>query len=177
MLLLSGCGPGATAVRPLTWKPPVELARCTEQAPCAEVRRWFEFESRAAGDAAACLPTPQPGTEAACERGAEAHARTHAGFLDLWSGLCGESVAVPAPAIFPYAGVPDSDRVITCGGKNGIPPFPCRVWEWTWATTTRGGAFLIFFVQPAGGSPGQWVLNSCSYCDAGSPCRDVPFRP
>jgi hypothetical protein len=176
-LLLLGCSSGSGSIRSLSWKPPVELERCTEQAPCAEVKHWFEFETRSAGDAAACHPVPQKGTEEACARGDEAYARSHAVYLELFAGLCGESVGVPARAVFPYTGAPETDKVITCGGKGGIPPFPCRVWEWTWATSARGGAFLVFLVQPAGGPPGEWLLNSCSYCDAGSPCRDVPFRP
>jgi hypothetical protein len=176
-LLLLGCASSPTPVRSLSWSPPPQMAGCTEVAPCAEVKAWFAAEMKSAGDAVACHPVPQKGTEEACARADEAQARAHARELDFLAGLCGESVGVPARAVFPYLGVPDNDKVITCGGKGGIPAFPCRVWEWTWATTTRGGAFMVFLVQPAGGPPGEWVLNACSYCDAGSPCREVPFRP
>jgi len=176
-LLLLGCASGATPIRTFSWKPPPQAAGCTERAPCNEVKEWFAFETRSAGDSAACHPLPQKGTEETCARADEAYARTHAQHLDFFAGLCGESVGVPGLAVFPWLGVPDNDKVITCGGKGGIPPFPCRVWEWSWATTTRGGAFLVFLVQPAGGPPGEWVLNNCSYCDAGAPCRELPFRP
>jgi hypothetical protein len=119
----------------------------------------------------------QKGTEEFCARADQAYAQQHEQHIAYFAGLCGESLGVPALAVFPYMGLPENDKVITCGGKGGIPPFPCRVWEWTWATTSKGGAFLVFFVQPAGGPPGEWVLNNCSYCDAASSCRDVPFRP
>jgi hypothetical protein len=176
-LLVLGCASGATPIRTLSWKPPPEAAGCSESAPCDNVKRWFAFETKAAGDAAACHPVAQKGTEETCARADEAYGRAHGNYLEYVSELCGESVGVPGRAIFPYVGVPDSDKQITCGGKGGIPAFPCRVWEWTWATTTRGGAFLVFLVQPAGGPPGEWLLNSCTYCEPGSPCRDVPFRP
>jgi hypothetical protein len=176
-LLVLGCGSGATAVKNLSWRPPPQSASCSEAAPCDNVKRWFAFETRAAGDAAPCQPVPLAGTEAACARALEDQARARAQHLDYFAGLCGESVGVPAPLVFPYLGVPESDRVITCGGKGGIPAFRCRVWEWTWATTSKGGAFLVFLVEPAGGAPGEWVLNSCSHCEAGSSCRDLPFRP
>jgi hypothetical protein len=175
-LLLVGCASSATAVKNLSWRPPPESAGCTEVAPCENVKKWFAFETRSAGDLAACLPVLQKGTEETCARAGEAYARTHQQHLDYFASLCAESVGVPTGVVFPYIGVPENDRVITCGGKGGVPAFPCRVWEWTWATTTKGAAFLVFFVQPADGPPGAWVLNSCSYCDAGSSCRDLPFR-
>jgi hypothetical protein len=175
-LLLAGCGSSATAVKNLTWKPPPQSSSCTNAAPCENVKKWFAFETRSAGDFAACLPVPQKGTEETCAKASEAYARTHQQHLEFFADLCAESVGVPTGVVFPYFGVPENDKVITCGGKGGIPAFPCRVWEWTWATTTKGAAFLVFFVQPADGPPGSWVLNNCSTCDAGSSCRELPFR-
>jgi hypothetical protein len=176
-LLLAGCASGATAVRNLSWKPPPQSAGCTEFAPCDNVKKWFAFETRSAGDASACHPIPQKGTEETCARADEAYARAHQEHLEYFAGLCGESVGVPSRVVLPYLGVPENDRLTTCGGKGVIAPFPCRVWEWTWATASKGGAFLVFLVQPAGGPPGEWVFNACSYCDATSSCREIPFRP
>ena len=176
-LLLAGCGTSSVAVRNLSWKPPPQSAACTEATPCDNVKRWLAFETQSVGDFVACHPVPQKGTEEVCARADEAYARAHQQHLDYFGSLCGESVGVPASVVFPYMGVPENDRNITCGGKGGIPAFPCRVWEWSWATTSQGGAFLVFLVQPAGGAPGEWVLNSCSYCDVNSKCRELPFRP
>jgi hypothetical protein len=140
------------------------------------VKRWFAVEKEAAEAWPACHPVPAKGSEVECARADAAYAKVHREQLDYFAGLCSGSVGSSFFAVFPYVGTPESDRIATCGGKGGSGPFTCRVLEWTWATASRGGAFVMFLVPPAGAAPGVWAVNSCSYCESGGACREFPRR-
>jgi hypothetical protein len=170
----------ASAPPPLpapTWIPPPQSAACTDATPCENVKKWFAIESEAAQAAPACHPVPLRGSEPACARADAAYAKVHREQIDYFGGLCTGSVGSSAWAVRPFMGTPDADRIASCGGRGGSGPFTCRLWEWTWATATRGGAFVVFLVEPAGATPGVWAVNSCSYCESGGACREFPFRP
>ena len=175
-LLLTACSSAPKAVQ-MTWVPPPRSASCSEGVPCENVKRWFEIEKQAAEARPACRPVPLKGSEEQCARAEAAYAKAHAEQIDYFGGLCAGSVGVAAGTVIAYLGLPESDRVVTCGGKPGVPTFTCRLWEWTWATASRGGAFVVFLVQPEGAPAGSWVLNACSYCESGGACREFPFRP
>jgi hypothetical protein len=170
----------ASAPPPLpapTWIPPPQSAACTDASPCENVKRWFAVEKEAAEAWPACHPVPVRGSELACARADAAYARVHREQIEYFGGLCGGSVGSSYFAVAPFLGTPENDRMATCGGKGGSGPFPCRVLEWTWATASKGGAFVMFLVQPGESAPGVWAVNSCSYCESGGTCRDLPFRP
>ncbi len=139
--------------------------------------RWFEVEKQAALAWPACHPSPLKGSEQACARADASYARVHAEQLDYFGGLCAGTVGSNAWTVRPFVGTPQADRIATCGGKAGAASFTCRLWEWTWATESRGGAFVVFLVQPTEAPPGVWAVNSCSYCEAGGSCREWPSRP
>jgi len=175
--LVAGCASPPPPLPEPRWVPPPKWAKCTDEAPCENVATWFKIEKEAAEAWPACHPVPLPGSAVACEKAALAYARVHEEQLDYFSSMCAGMVGVNAWAIRPYVGAPQNDRVGTCGGKSGIPPFTCRLWEWTWVAETKGGAFVVFLVEAPGAGPGVWAVNNCSYCVAGGSCRDFPPRP
>ena len=150
---------------------------CTEASPCENVRKWFEIEREAAEAWPACHPTPVAGAKDECARADAAYARIHREQLDTFGALCTGTAGSSAGSIRPFTGTPESDRIATCGGKGGAPSFTCRIWEWTWATARKGGAFVVFLVEPADQPVGTWAVNSCSYCEAGGSCREFTARP
>jgi hypothetical protein len=170
---LAGCASTPPSLPPPRWIPPPQSASCTDAHPCENVKRWFEVEKDAAEAWPACHPVPLKGSEAACARADAAYARVHREQIEYFTGLCSGSVGSSAWTIRPFLGTPDGDRIASCGGKDGAEPFTCRLWEWTWATPSRGGAFVVFLVQPTGAPPGVWAVNSCSYCEAGGSCREL----
>jgi hypothetical protein len=175
--LLAACASPPPPLPPPRWVPPPQSAGCTDEFPCENVARWFQIETEAAEAWPACHPVPLPGSEAACEKARASYARVHAEQIEYFGGLCTGMVGSSLWAIRPFLGTPRSDRIGTCGGKGSIPAFTCRLWEWTWVTSTSGGAFVVFLVEPAGAAPGVWAVNSCSYCEARGTCREFPFRP
>ena len=172
---VAACASAPPPVVP-SWIPPPQAASCSEAAPCDTVRQWFTLEKEAAEAWPACHPVPLKGTAEACARADAAYAKAHASRLDYLAGLCSGTVGVSSWFVLPYVGAPESDRVATCGARPGATAFTCRIWEWTWATSSKGGAFVIFLVPPEGAPAGTWVLNSCSYCETGAPCREFPAR-
>ena len=175
--LVAACATTPPPLPPPRWVPPPQSATCSDEKPCENVRRWFEVEKEAALARPACRPVPLRGSEEACARAEAAYARVHREQLDYFSGLCAGTSGSSLWAIRPFVGTPESDRIASCGGKGGSPSFTCRIWEWTWATPSAGGAFVIFLVEPAGAPPGIWAVNSCSYCEAGGTCREFPGKP
>ncbi len=171
------CASAPPTLPPPSWIPPPQSASCTDANPCENVKRWFAVEREAAEAWPACHPVPAKGSQLDCVRADAAYAKVHREQLDYFTGLCTGSVGSSFFAIHPYVGTPDSDRIATCGGKGGSGPFTCRVLEWTWATASKGGAFVMFLVPPAGAAPGVWAVNSCSYCESGGACREFPHRP
>lgn len=176
-LLALACTSAPPPLPPPRWVPPPGSASCTEEKPCENVRRWLEIEKEAALARPACRPVPLRGSEEACARAEAAYARVHREALETFSGLCTGTSGSSAWSIRPFTGTPDSDRIATCGGKDGSPPFTCRIWEWIWSTPAAGGAFVVFLVEPAGAPPGIWAVNSCSYCVAGADCRELRGKP
>ena len=176
-VLLAGCASPPPPLPAARWTPPPQWASCTDEFPCENVAKWFRIEKEAAEAWPACHPVPLKGSEAACEKATTAYGRVHAEQLDSFSSLCASTVGASSWSIRPYLGTPQTDRIGTCGGKNGIPFYTCRLWEWTWVATTKGGAFVVFLVEPPGAPPGVWAVNNCSYCEAGGTCRDFPPRP
>ncbi len=176
-LLTLACASTPPPLPPPSWIPPPQSASCTEANPCENVKRWLTVETEAAEAWPACHPVPARGSEAACARADAAYAKVHREQLDYFVGLCSGSVGSNYFAVAPYLGTPATDRIATCGGKGGSGPFTCRVLEWSWATASRGGAFVVFLVQPSGAAPGVWAVNSCSYCESGGACREFPVRP
>ena len=176
-LLAVACASAPPPLPPPSWIPPPQSASCSDASPCENVKRWFAIEKEAAEAWPACHPFPLKGSEQACARADAAYAVVHKEQLDYFGGLCTGSVGSSAWTVLPYLGTPESDRIATCGGKGGSGPFTCRVLEWSWATSTRGAAFVVFLVQPRDAPPGVWAVNSCSYCETGGACREFPLRP
>jgi len=176
-LALAACASTPAPLPPPRWSPPPGSTACTDAAPCENVARWFRVETEAAEAWPACFPVPRPGSQAACEKARASYARVHAEQIEYFGALCQGMVGSNAWEIRPFLGAPPSDRFSTCGGKGSTPAFTCRIWEWTWATASRGGAFVVFLVQPEGQPAGVWAVNSCSYCEAPGTCREFPFRP
>ncbi len=175
-MALAACASSPPPLPPPRWVPPPGTAACTDAHPCETVKRWFEVETEAALAWPACHPVPLRGSEAECARADAAYAKVHRERLEYVAGLCGGTVGSNAWNIRPFLGTPENDRIVTCGGKGDVPPFTCRLWEWTWSTPAKGGAFVVFLVQPTGAPPGVWAVNSCSYCEAGGTCRDFTGR-
>ncbi len=172
-----GCASGPPPLPPPSWIPPPQSAACTDWKPCENVKKWFVVEKEAAEAWPACHPTPMKGAAQDCARADAAYLKVHKEQLDYFGNLCSGSVGSSQWAVMPYMGTPENDRIATCGGRGGSGPFTCRVLEWTWATATKGGAFVVFLVQPDGAAPGTWAVNNCSYCESGGACREFPFRP
>ncbi len=175
--VVASCASAPPTLPPPSWVPPPQSAACSQAAPCQNVRKWLDVEKQAAEAWSTCHPAPTKLNQAACAKADAAYARVHKEQLDYFGGLCGGSVGSDWFAVAPYVGTPESDRIATCGGKGGSGAFTCRVLEWTWATESKGGAFVVFLAPPEGAAAGVWAVNSCAYCETGSTCRDVPPRP
>ncbi len=175
--LLAACASTPPPLPPPRWVPPPQAMACTDSSPCEAVRRWLDLEKEAALAWPACHPVPLKGSEAACAKADLAYAQVHREKLEYFGSLCTGSVGSNAWAIAPFLGKPEGDRMATCGGRGGTPTFTCRIWEWTWVTPTKGGAFVVFLVEPEKQPPGVWAVNSCSYCENPGDCREFPFRP
>jgi hypothetical protein len=175
-VLLAGCATTPPTLPPPRWVPPPQWASCSDAKPCENVRKWLDVEKEAALARPACHPVPVKGSEAECARADSAYVAFHRENVDAFGALCNGAVGSNVWTVAPYFGTPESDRIATCGGKGGSASFVCRVVEWTWATPSRGGAFVIFLVQPEGAPPGVWAVNSCSYCENPGDCREFPLR-
>ncbi len=176
-LLALACASAPPPLPPSRWVPPPRSASCSDATPCENVKRWFAIEKEAAEAWSACHPVPLRGSEQACARADASFAAVHREQLDYVDGLCTRSVGSDAWTVLPYLGTPESDRIASCGGRGGSGTFTCRVLEWTWATSTRGAAFVLFLVEPRDAPPGVWAVNSCSYCETGGACREFPVKP
>ncbi len=174
--LATACASAPPPLPPPRWVPPPQWSRCSDAAPCENVKQWMQIEKEAELARLACEPVPVKGSEAACARASSGYSAVHREQLDAFSGLCAGSVGSSYWAVAPVLGTPENDRFATCGGKGGTATFTCRVLEWTWTTPTRAGAFVVFLVQPEGQAPGVWALNACSYCVTPGDCRELPLR-